>query len=76
MVLKRHVDKKWERPFWGEKTAGGSAHDSHLGFKSHLYPYLYPYSYPYLHPYLYPYIFMMFFAGPGRFCRFSIVFHL
>ena len=50
-----------------------------LGFKSHLYPYspyLYPYSYPYLYPSLYPYIFMMFFAGPGRFGRFSIVFHL
>ena len=35
--------------FWGKKTAGGSAHDSHLGFKSHLYPYWYPYLYPYLY---------------------------
>ena len=25
------VVKNWERPFFGGKTAGGSAHDSHLG---------------------------------------------
>ena len=39
--------------FWGKKTAGGSAHDSTLGFKSHLYPYLYPFIYWYPYSYWY-----------------------